>query len=145
MCYCRVVRTALYTFEDQRGWRGGGGGPWTPLNRPWVWFIFSVHVKILSTIIMFVVLSTGYNASSIQSIIPVCLCFLAVCICELPLWRLVTELSDCRAGQEWRGMTFVAVKAAGHMVPVNQPQVVKQQNVATFKIFLLLPWSAPHH
>jgi len=43
-----------------------------------------VQVKILYTLI-FVVSSTGCNASSIQSIIPVCLCFLAVCIWELSL------------------------------------------------------------
>ena len=35
-------------------------------------------------------------------------------------------------------MTFVAVEAADHMVPVDQPQVVKQQNVAMFKIISLL-------
>ena len=29
--------------------------------------------------------------------------FPAVCICELPIWRLVSELHGCRAGQEWRG------------------------------------------
>jgi len=29
-------------------------------------------------------------------------------------------------------MTFVAVEAAGHMVPMDQPQVVRQQNGAIF-------------
>jgi len=75
-------------------------------------------------IVILVVLFSDCKASSTQSIIPVCLYFLqsAFVNSQFKDWSVNSKV----AGQvkSGGGMTFVAVEAAGHMVPMDQPQVV---------------------